>query len=167
MVVCSIVVCWMDKSLALMLKYLWFITTITSWCASIQYMLLLAMSLNIRKRTLGHLRPAKIQINLRIRAVWSESSLVAFWIVKDAKFLHADNENSNHTARMRRLIWVIVGHTCQKIRFLPARLLCFFVFYKNDQLPSNKTMISFPSNYFRICFTIHFILYNILQTSRF
>ena len=41
------------------------------------------------KRTFGLERPAKIQIRLRIRAVWSESSLDAFWIAKDAKFLHA------------------------------------------------------------------------------
>ena len=36
------------------------------------------------KRTFGNVRPAKIQIRLRIRAVWSESSLGAFWIAKDA-----------------------------------------------------------------------------------
>ena len=47
------------------------------------------MSHNIRKRTFGHMRPAKIQISLHIRAVWSESSLGAFWIAKDAKFLYA------------------------------------------------------------------------------
>ena len=28
----------------------------------------------------------------------------AFWINNDAKLLHADNEDSNQTARMRRLI---------------------------------------------------------------
>ena len=39
------------------------------------------------------MRWAKIQISLRIRAVWSESSLGAIWIAKDAKFLHADNED--------------------------------------------------------------------------
>ena len=47
----------------------------------------------VRKRTFGHVRPAKIQIRLRIRAVWSESSLAAFWIASDAKLLYADNEN--------------------------------------------------------------------------
>ena len=51
-----------------------------------------------RKRTLEHVRPAKIQIRLRIRAVWSESSLGAFWIAEDAKFLHADNEGSDQNA---------------------------------------------------------------------
>ena len=48
---------------------------------------------NVRKRTFEHVRSAKIQISLRIRSGWSESSLNAFWIVKDAKFLHADNED--------------------------------------------------------------------------
>ena len=42
------------------------------------------MSRNVWKRPFGHVRPAKIQISLRIRAVWSESSLGAFWIAKDA-----------------------------------------------------------------------------------
>ena len=51
------------------------------------------MSRNVRKRTFWHVLPTKIQISLRIRAVWSESSLSAFWIVKDAKFLHADNKD--------------------------------------------------------------------------
>ena len=45
---------------------------------------------NVKKNTFEHVRPEKILIRLRIRAVWSESSLDVFWIVKDAKFLHAD-----------------------------------------------------------------------------
>ena len=50
-------------------------------------------SRNVRKRTFGHMRPAKIQIRLRIRAGWSESSRGAVWISKDAKMLHVDNED--------------------------------------------------------------------------
>ena len=46
------------------------------------------MRRNVRKRTFGHVRLAKIQISLRICAVWLESSL------GDAKFLHADIEDS-------------------------------------------------------------------------
>ena len=42
----------------------------------------LQMSRNVRKRTFKNVRPAKIQIRLRIRAVWSESSLGAFWTDK-------------------------------------------------------------------------------------
>ena len=51
------------------------------------------MNRNATKRTFGHVRPAKIQISLRIRAVWSESSLSAYWIVQDAKLHHTDNED--------------------------------------------------------------------------
>ena len=47
----------------------------------------LAKSCNIRKRTLEHVLSLKIQINLRIPAAWSESSLGLFWIAKDANFL--------------------------------------------------------------------------------
>ena len=66
---------------------------------------------------------AKIQISLRIRAVWSESSLGAFWIAKDAKFLYADNEDYDQTARMRRLIWVFVGRTCKNVCFLMLKCI--------------------------------------------
>ena len=81
------------------------------------------MSRNVWKRTIGRVRSEKIQIRLRSRTVWSESSLGAYWIAKDAKFLHADNEDSHQTAQMRRLIWVFVGHACQKVHFLTFRLI--------------------------------------------
>ena len=61
------------------------------------------------KRSFGHECPAKIQISLRICAVWSESSLGAFWIARSAKHLHADNEDFDQIARMRTLIWVFDG----------------------------------------------------------
>ena len=70
--------------------------------------IILETSRNVWKRTFGDVRPAKIQISLRIRADWSESSLGAFWIAMDAKFLHADNEDSDQTA------W---NRTCQKVHF--------------------------------------------------
>ena len=41
-----------------------------------------------------------------MRLVWSESSVGAFWIAKDAKFLHVDNEYSDMTVQLCRLIWV-------------------------------------------------------------
>ena len=47
-------------------------------------------SRNVGKRTFGHVRPAKVQISLRIRTVWSEFSLGVFWIANDAKFHHVD-----------------------------------------------------------------------------
>ena len=55
--------------------------------------------------------PAKTQISLGIRPVWSESSLCARWVAKDPSFLHADSEDSDQTGRMPRLIWVFAGRT--------------------------------------------------------
>ena len=37
--------------------------------------------------------PAKTQISLGIRPVWSESSLCTQWAAKDLSFLHADSED--------------------------------------------------------------------------
>ena len=79
------------------------------------------------KRTLGHVRPSKIQISLHIRAVWLNSLLGAIWIAEDAKFLHADNEDSDQTARMYRLIWDFDGRTCQKVRFLTLQIKYLYV----------------------------------------
>ena len=54
-------------------------------------------------------RPAKTQISLGIRPVWSETSLCAQWVAKDPRFLHAESEASDQTGRMPRLIWVFAG----------------------------------------------------------
>ena len=80
------------------------------------------MSRHVRKRTYGHVRPAKIQISLRNHAFRSDSALGAFWIAIDAKFLDADNEDANQTARMRSLICVFVGRTYPRLRFMPLKL---------------------------------------------
>ena len=53
----------------------------------------------VAKPTKWHVRPAKTQISLGIRPVWSESSLCAQWVAKDPSFLHADSEDSDHTWR--------------------------------------------------------------------
>ena len=54
-------------------------------------------------------RPAKTQISLGIRPVWSESSLCAQLVAKDPSFLHADSVDQ--TGRMPRLTWVFAGRT--------------------------------------------------------
>ena len=56
-------------------------------------------------------RPAKTQISLGIHPFWSESSLCAQWVAKGPRRLHADNEDSDQTGRMHRLIWVFAGPT--------------------------------------------------------
>ena len=66
--------------------------------------------------------PAKTQISLGIRPVWSESTLCAQWITKDPRVLHADSECSDQTGRMPRLIWVFNGRTCHFVGFVMRRL---------------------------------------------
>ena len=63
------------------------------------------------KPTKWHVRPAKTQISLGIRPVWSESLLCAQWVAKDPSFLHADSKDSDQTRRMPRLILVFAGRT--------------------------------------------------------
>ena len=84
-----------------------------------------SISLNVRKYTFRHVRPAKNQISLRVRAVWSESSLHSFWIAKDAKFFMRTTKTYK-TAQMRRFIWMFVGRTDQKVRFLTLGLNIFW-----------------------------------------
>ena len=117
------------------------------------------MSRYARKRTFGHAPPpppppATIQIRLRIRAVWSESSLAEFWITKNAQFLHANNEESDQTWRVRKLIWVFVGRTYPKICFLKSRLIylhCLTLLAPNFR-GRKKSSAFFPiSNQRNIC----------------
>ena len=74
------------------------------------------------KPTKWHVPPAKTQISMGIRPVWSESSLCAQWVAKDHSFLHADSKDSDQTGRMPRLIWVFAGRTCHFVGFVMRRL---------------------------------------------
>ena len=47
----------------------------------------------------------------------------AHWIARDATFVHADNDDFEETARMRRLIWVFVWRKCKKAFFLTFPLI--------------------------------------------
>ena len=54
-------------------------------------------------------RPAKIEISLGIRPVWSDS-VCAQWVAKDLSFLHG-TAKTDQTGWMPRLIWIFAGHT--------------------------------------------------------
>ena len=64
------------------------------------------------KPTKWSVRPAKTQISLGIRPVWSESSLCAQWVDQDLSFLHANREDSDQTGQPPRLIRAFAGRTC-------------------------------------------------------
>ena len=61
------------------------------------------------------MRPAKTQIRLGIRPVWSESSLCAQWVAKGPSFLHADAQAD------LSLRW---AHT-HFVGFVTRRLICY------------------------------------------
>ena len=87
------------------------------------------MNRNFQQCTFGYLRPAKIQIRLRIRAVWSESSLGAFQIVKDAKFLQTDNEDSDQTSTCAGWFEPLLGVTSEgTFSDVTAQMTVNFVF---------------------------------------
>ena len=71
--------------------------------------------------------PAKTQVSLGIRPVWSESSLSAHWAVKVPRFLHADSEDSDQKGRMPSLIWVFTGHIGHFVGFVMLRLFLIFL----------------------------------------
>ena len=69
------------------------------------------MSCLMTKQTMWHVRPAKTQISLGIRPVWSESSLSAWRKLRSLATHWALSEDSDQTGRMPRLIWVFARHT--------------------------------------------------------
>ena len=81
------------------------------------------MSHLVTKPKNWHVLPAKTQISLGICPVWSESSLCAQCVAKDPSFLLADNEDSDQTWRMPRLIWVYAGRTCHFVGFVMRRYI--------------------------------------------
>ena len=80
---------------------------------------------NMRKGTFRYVRPTKTQISLRIRAVWLESSLPAWRNFAFLVIKKCPSEESDQTARKRRLIWNFAGRTCRKVRFLTLRPIKF------------------------------------------
>ena len=60
--------------------------------------------------TIRLVRPAKTQISLRMRAVWSDSSLIAC-VYYSLRLSKEGQTSSCHTGWMYRLIWAFAGHT--------------------------------------------------------
>ena len=92
------------------------------------------------------MRPAKTQLSLGIRPVWSEAFLCAQWIAKDPVFLHADREDFDQIGRMPRLFWVFAGRTCHFVGFVVRRLMSsyFFICYAfplNLHSPFSKSVL--------------------------
>ena len=89
------------------------------------------MSCRMTKPTKWALRPAKTQIILCIRPVWSESSLSAWRNIGSSATHWAHCKDSDQTGRMPRLIWVFAGHKGHLVGFVMMWLTfgkCIFIF---------------------------------------
>ena len=83
------------------------------------------MSHLMTKPTKWHVRPAKTQISLGIRPVWSESLLSACRKLGSLATHWTHSEDSDQTGWMSRLIWVFAGRTCHFVAFITLRLILF------------------------------------------
>ena len=82
----------------------------------------------VTKPTKWHVRPAKPQISLGIRPVWSESSLSAWRKLGSLATHWVHSEDSDQTGRMPKLIWVFAGSTCLFVGFVTRRLILCIIF---------------------------------------
>ena len=108
------------------------------------------MSRLLTKPAKWHLRPAKTQLSLGIRPIWSETSQWAQWVAEDPMFLHADSEDSGKTGRMPRLIWVFARRTRHFVWF------CLEVAYINVFQPAHmkRALIAGETEDHRKAFTV-------------
>ena len=88
------------------------------------------------KPTKWHVRPAKTQISLGIRPVWSESSLSAIRKLGSLATHGAHSKDSDQTGHMPRLNWIFAGSTCHFVGFVMRRLICLRKCYVNVYLLS-------------------------------
>ena len=98
-----------------------------STCDIIIYPLILlfyVLAHNVKISDPVHDKTNKIKCTPSIRPVWSVFLLCAEWIAKDPRFLHADSEDSDHTGRTSRLIWIFAGCTGDFIGFVVLWLKC-------------------------------------------
>ena len=80
------------------------------------YVFAVLMNYKLRKCTFSHVCPVNTQISLHVCTVLSESSLAAFWIAEDVKFLHRDLEDSDQTAHLSESMFSHVAvHTLMYI----------------------------------------------------
>ena len=78
-----------------------------------------------KKQTNWHVRPAKTQISLDIRPVWSEFSLSPWRKLGSLPTHWARIEDYDHTGRMHRLIWVFAGRKDHFVGLVMKRLFYF------------------------------------------
>ena len=101
------------------------------------------MSRLVTKPTKRHVHPAKTQISLGIRPVWSESSLSAWTNLESLATHWVHSEESDQTGRMPRLIWIFAGRTVTLLVLYVAAHI-FQTFYLEEISWQKATLCSQP-----------------------
>ena len=115
--------------------------------------------------TVRLVRPAKTQISLRIRAVWSESSLIACAFYSLQAFRGGMNGNPFHTGWTYRLIWVFGGHTGLIVSFIVRWLinirnaLLFILYFSFSRTHTLWLEISFSWEILINLILFHYLIY--------
>ena len=94
------------------------------------------------KPTKWHVCPAKTQISLGIRPVWSETSLSTWRKLGSLATNWAHREHSDQTGWIPRLIWVFAGCTYYFVGFVMRRLIYGPANYCNDSKFIGQTGLS-------------------------
>ena len=106
------------------------------------------------KPTKWHVVPAKTQISLGIRSVWSESLLCTHWVAMVLSFLHEDSGDwSDWADAQPRLIWVFAGRTVILLVLSWGRSFRFLM----------QEFICCKSLYFRVFFILQFCYWKFIR----
>ena len=94
----------------IMILCTWFCGLRALWrsLTSLQY-----LSYKVRKHSFWHVRSKRTHISRRTNAVRSETSLSAWRNLASLAIQNAPSEDSDQTARMRRLIWIFTKRTSE------------------------------------------------------
>ena len=115
---------------------------------------------NVRKHTFWHVEPPRhknVPSNMCAQQrLKKKGLLIRVFVVRLNKFCFlrairkAPSEDSDQTARMRRLIWIFAWCTCPKVRFL-TRLNCV-----TEQLKLNRLSIIIISSKYKSLMLYHY-----------
>ena len=93
------------------------------------------------------MRPAKTQISLGVRPVWTQSSLSAWRKLWSLATHWVHSEDSDRTGRVPRLSWVFAGCTCHFVGFVMRRLVWFSDWQHQASLDnSNSTTANYTQS---------------------
>ena len=107
-----------NKTISKNLGQIFLLTSQLEWEPICNLICLYHLNQRKPKPTKWLVRPAKTQISLDIRLVWSESSLCALKMLGSIVTYWAHSEDADYTRRMSKLIWVFAERTCHFVGFV-------------------------------------------------